>query len=133
MERRFASGEEEADWIVEQAHKVDAWPLLVLTRTNNWLEQLAGRLRTRGISPKLLGAHESISSEDELVLCSLHRSKGLEAPRVIIAGAQLIPRPWNGQGDAGDKLVWKRQEKCLLYVGMTRARDWCAKTGVYGT
>ncbi len=127
--RSFPSAEEEADWIVAQIQQdASAWPLLILTRTNSWLEGLANRLRTRGVTPKLLGAHESLSSTDKVVLCSLHRSKGLEAPRVIIAGAHLVPRPWNGKGDAGDKLIWERQEKCLLYVGMTRARDWCAVT-----
>lgn len=126
----FPTPEEEADWIAAQAQEEAGWPLLVLTRTNSWLQALSERLRTRGVSPKLLNAHESLSSDDRLVLCSLHRSKGLEAPRVIIAGRHAIPQPWNGKGDKGDKLIWERQERCLLYVGMTRARDWCAMTGV---
>ncbi len=126
-ERRvFASAEQEADWIVEQSRAEAGFPLLILTRTNAWLDALAGLLRTRGVSPKLLAQHESLTDDDRVVLCSLHRSKGLEAPRVIIAGRHLIPRPWDGKGDAGDKLIWERQERCLLYVGMTRARDWCA-------
>ena len=128
--QRFESPEAEADWIAEQAGKDAGWPLLVLTRTNRWMDELYDRLRVRGVAPKRLDAHESLSSEDQVVLCSLHRSKGLEAPRVIIAGAQFIPRPWHGRGDPGDKLIWERQERCLLYVGMTRARDWCALTRV---
>lgn len=127
----FDTPEAEADWIVAQAQGDEgAWPLLVLTRTNRWLQALAERFKTRGVSPKLLGPHESLSGDDRVVLCSLHRSKGLEAPRVIIAGRHFIPQPWPGKGDAGDKLIWERQERCLLYVGMTRARDWCALTGV---
>lgn len=128
--QRFDSPEEEADWIAEQSRSDAGWPLLVLTRTNRWRDALYDRLRARGVAPKRLDAHESLTSEDRVVLCSLHRSKGLEAPRVIIAGMQFIPRPWHGRGDPGDKLIWERQERCLLYVGMTRARDWCALTRV---
>lgn len=125
----FATAEAEADWIASQATD-GPWPLLVLVRTNAWLDSLSQLLQRRGITPKHLGPHESLSGQDQVVLCTLHRSKGLEAPRVIIAGKHQLPRPWNGKGDPGDKLIWERQEKCLLYVGMTRARDWCALTGL---
>jgi superfamily I DNA/RNA helicase len=128
--QHFETPEAEADWIALQTQQEDGWPLLVLTRTNAWQQALDGRLRALGVNTKCLGAHESLSSEDRVVLCSMHRAKGLEAPRVIIAGMHLVPRPWRGKGDLGDKRIWERQERCLLYVAMTRARDWCALTGV---
>jgi superfamily I DNA/RNA helicase len=49
-------------------------------------------------------------------LSSIHRAKGLEADRVFIIEAQLIPSKYA-------KLDWmKEQERNLLYVAYTRAR-----------
>ena len=127
-EFQFKTPEAEADWIADRAK--EQGQLLILTRTNNWRNKLAEKLRTRGLRPKVLEGQDKLNSDDLLVLSTLHRSKGLEAPRVIIAGSHQLPQPWHGKGDSGEKSVWERQEKCLLYVGMTRARDWCAKTSV---
>jgi len=130
IERAFPTPEAEADWIADIARDGAPGPLLVLTRTNAWRDGLAERLKTRGLAPKVLEGQDSLRAEDALVLCTLHRSKGLEAPRVIVAGTHQIPQGWPGKGDAGEKIVWDRQEKCLLYVGMTRARDWCGLSRV---
>jgi len=122
----FETAEAEADWIAKRIRKDPATRTLLLGRTNALLRKLSDLLQTRGLSPTRLGSEQQVTAEDKLVLCTLHRAKGLEAPRVIIFGAQAIPAPWPGKGDAGDQTVWKRKEQCLLYVGMTRARDWCA-------
>ncbi len=58
----------------------------------------------------------------------MHRAKGPEAPRVIVAGKQELPAPYPGGGDKADCDLWARRERSLLYVGLTRARDWCATT-----
>ncbi len=126
----FPTPEAEADWIALQARDPAPGPLLVLTRTQSWRDALADRLRTRGLTPRVLESRDLMSNDDGLVLCTLHRSKGLEAPRVLIAGAHQLPQPWPGAHAKVDKSVWERQEKCLLYVGMTRARDWCAVSSV---
>ncbi len=49
---------------------------------------------------------------------------------VIIAGAHTVPAKWHGKGDDGEKAIWGRREQCLLYVGMTRARDSCLVTRI---
>ncbi|HBQ12810.1 MAG TPA: hypothetical protein DEF51_17305, partial [Myxococcales bacterium] len=104
-------------------------PMLVLARTRGWLKQLRDRLRARGLEPRLLENGRPDPSEP-MVLCSLHRAKGLEAPRVVIVGRQLVPARYPGGGDPGDRALWDRKERCLLYVGLTRARDWCAVSTV---
>jgi mRNA-degrading endonuclease RelE of RelBE toxin-antitoxin system len=125
-EHTFTDAAGEADLIATHATDPDAppGPLLVLARTNTWLDRLESLLRERGLQPRRLGPNDAPSRDDTLLMCTLHRAKGLEAPRVFIAGAQLCPRPFPG-GDDTERAVWERQERCLLYVGITRARDQC--------
>ncbi|MDX9719897.1 MAG: UvrD-helicase domain-containing protein [Myxococcota bacterium] len=132
VEHKAASLDEEAEWIASLVSGAEAAPslLLVLARTKDYLQQLKARLVALGQAPRLLEANESLTAADRLVLCTLHRSKGLEAPRVVIAGAQLIPARYPGKGDDSDRALWGRKETCLLYVGLTRARDWCAVSRV---
>lgn len=125
----FDSVAAEVDWIAEQA-RTDEGQLLVLARTKKYLEALQQALESRALKPRILKSTDSPSEADSLLLSTLHRSKGLEAPRVIIAGEQLVPLRYRGKGDDSDKALWARREKSLLYVGMTRARDWCAVVGV---
>lgn len=117
--QRFQTEEAEAAWLAEQVK-----PVLVLSRTRRYRDALAERLRALGQDPMVLDG-DGEPSPDGITLCTLHRSKGLEASRVVVAGRQKIPVRWPG-GDAADKSLWTRKEQCLLYVGITRARDWCA-------
>jgi hypothetical protein len=55
LRETFPSPEDEADWIARQASEGDRWPLLILARTNRWLDALEDRLRMRGVPIKRLG------------------------------------------------------------------------------
>jgi superfamily I DNA/RNA helicase len=77
----------------------------------------------------MLADSELMPAGEHVVLATLFRSKGLEAPRVILAGMQESPARFPG-GSEEDKALWLRKERLLQYVGMTRARDWCATTRV---
>lgn len=123
--RQFETPEAEADWIAQVA-RGESTRLLVLSRKRQWLTRLRDLLSARGLEPRILESGDSPSATDGLVLCTLHRAKGLEAPRVIIAGRQLVPARYPGGGDPADRELWDRQERSLLYVGISRARDWCA-------
>lgn len=126
-EHTFASKEQEADWIAARLAESPQETTLVLARTHGWLEDLETLLRSRGAEVMRVAPEDEALPSRGAALSTLHRAKGLEAPGVIIAGAQLIPyrRP-SGEPEAH----WKRKERCLLYVGMTRARDRCAVTRV---
>ncbi len=52
-------------------------------------------------------------------LMTLHASKGLEFPAVFVAGVQAGTLPLESQGHPADL----EEERRLLYVGMTRARE----------
>lgn len=70
--------------------------------------------------PQLIAAIEAMFSDDKntkrLTLASVHRAKGLEADRVFILDADLMPSKYARQ-------EWQqRQEKNLEYVAITRAK-----------
>ncbi|MGQ9567369.1 MAG: UvrD-helicase domain-containing protein [Anaerolineae bacterium] len=63
---------------------------------------------------------------DAVTLMSLHNAKGKEFPAVIIVGVEEGEIPyWMAQEPA--RLA---EERRVLYVGMTRAREWLALTSV---
>lgn len=128
-ERSFNSPEEEADWVASLSSAADEGPLLVMARTKAWLVKLEALLVARGLSPFLLGKNSS--ALQPLTLCTLHRAKGLEAPRAVLVGMQQSPMAYRGSGeDKQDRVLWERMERSLVYVGMTRARDWCGVSRV---
>lgn len=56
-------------------------------------------------------------NDSYVTLATCHRTKGLEAERVFIYQAELMPMRWKGQGD------WQfEQEQNLLYVALTRSK-----------
>ena len=112
----FASPAEEADWIAEQARDPARGQLLVLARTRKYLDAVSEALTERGVSPRILRAKDTPSPSEPLLLATLHRAKGLEAPRVIIAGRHLVPLRYRGGGDERDRALWERKERSLLYV-----------------
>lgn len=127
-ERTFPSRAAEADWIAELARDEASGALLVLARTGKYVEELADALRSRAVAPRILGADDVPLASDRVLVATMHRSKGLESARVVIAGRQLVPARYVAGEVERDE--WERRERCLLYVGMTRARDWCAVSTV---
>lgn len=76
--------------------------------------------------------NEGDSSDDSVTLITLHNTKGLEFPKVIITGLEegIFPRP----DKFADEL---EEERRLFYVGITRAKDelyitTCAMRRLYG-
>lgn len=130
----FANDDAEADLIatvVKASMQASTKaPVLILARTRAALERLQSRLRDRGVSAPLLGDFEAAPTGVPAILATLHRCKGLEAPTVILSAAQLLPQPYRGGGDDDDRALHARQERLLVYVGMTRARDRCLITRV---
>ena len=128
---RFPDRDAEATFIAARLAEAPGVPTLILARTKRVLAELGARLEAAGVRAVHLGEEEPAPGEG-VVLSTLHRAKGLEAPRVIIAGLEEHPARFPG-GDPSEAAAWKRQEESLLYVGMTRARDWCALTRVEAT
>jgi hypothetical protein len=76
----------------------------------------------------------SVSDEGSGIrMATFARMKGLEFQRVLLAGVNegqvpLRPSSWYTM-DADGKALFDRQQRCLLYVAATRARDVLAVTG----
>ncbi len=128
-ELTFATPEDESDFIAQTILGTPARPFLVLARTRSMLETIQRRLRIRGVVVAMLGDSEMMPAGNQVVLATLHRSKGLEAPEVILAGMQESPMHFPGGSDQ-ERTLWQRKERLLRYVGMTRARDVCILTRV---
>lgn len=79
---------------------------LVLASSNLRVGEIAAALAERGLPVVRLGAEDDAPSAG-VVVCTMHRAKGLEAPGVVVVDADRVRDPK------------------LLYVAMTRARDWC--------
>ncbi len=60
------------------------------------------------------------AAAQRVALMTLHGSKGLEFPVVFIAGCEEGFLPWE---DAGDDASRSEEERRLLYVGLTRAKE----------
>jgi len=84
---------------------------------NQWEgEKLHEALQRTGIASRLAegaGKRTLFVVEDAVKLVTMHSSKGLEFPLVIIPGLGALPKPGKDEAD----------EARLLYVAMTRATD----------
>ncbi|TNE74466.1 MAG: ATP-dependent helicase [Gammaproteobacteria bacterium] len=86
-------------------------------------------LKSLGVSPdqaldhlKALKQQAGESREDGVLLSTIHRTKGLEWPRVIIPGLQEKYLPYSPRKQ-DDVRAFLESERRLLYVGMTRAKE----------
>lgn len=86
----------------------------ILTRTNDQVDEIMFFLEKEGVPAssfkraQLTNAelYEKLKADDVKVL-TIHTSKGLEAPNVVVVGARF----------------YNLEEKCIGYVAATRARD----------
>lgn len=69
-------------------------------------------------------------------IATMHRLKGLEFPRLLLAGIQVGTMPLEfalkNASDEAERSAQELRERCLLYVASTRARDELVITGFGG-
>lgn len=99
----------------------------LVARTHELLKQYEGALKGKGIDTYFIRRSEAEDRrKDGVRLATMHRVKGLEFDRVIIAGVNegLVPLEVHS-GATSDPMILREndtQEKALLYVSATRAR-----------
>ena len=130
--QRFESGDEQAAGIVRYLERLRGQGRLlrsvcVVAPTKRELEALEGVLRDRDLPVFRLGPDTVDDGTKEGVrLATMHRVKGLEFDRVVIASvnAGLVPQPraYAGAGDAAEREKAETKERALLYVAATRAK-----------
>lgn len=98
----------------------------LFARTNQLVKDIASYLSDQGIQALQLSRNSSFSDPGVRV-GNMHRAKGLEFKTVIVAGvgSRYLPHPRSLEGaqDPQDREDVVEQERRLLYVAMTRARD----------
>ncbi|MBI3302344.1 MAG: ATP-dependent helicase [Deltaproteobacteria bacterium] len=137
--RNFSSFREEVDFISQYLRQVEnegelLSAVCLVARTNDLLKQYESAFGEKGCQTYLVRRSEA---EDRnipgLRLATMHRVKGLEFDRVIIAGVNEGIVPYEGAGsDSADPTVQREldvRERALLYVAATRAKKEVVVTG----
>ncbi|MGA1875625.1 MAG: UvrD-helicase domain-containing protein [bacterium] len=130
--RHFNSFRDEVDFISRYIRNIDTEgsPLnevCLVARTNELLKQYESALREKGLSTCFIRRSEPDDRRTPgLRLATMHRVKGLEFDRVLIAGVNEGIMPYQGAGtDSSDPVVRREfevNERALLYVAATRAK-----------
>jgi superfamily I DNA/RNA helicase len=83
-------------------------------------------LEAAGLKGQLLNDDDA-ATENHVSLGTMHRAKGLEFKAVAIVGCDLGVLPLrsvlDGMVDLADQTLFVEQERNLLYVALTRARE----------
>jgi superfamily I DNA/RNA helicase len=130
--RHFTSFRDESDFLSQYLRQVETEgepisAVCLVARTNELLKQYESALRDKGCQTYLVRRSEA---EDRnipgLRLATMHRVKGLEFDRVIIAGVNDGIVPYAGEESASPDPTVRREfdarERALLYVAATRAK-----------
>ena len=130
--RHFDSREQQSAFLVAYLKQVGAEEaalrgVCVVARTRQERDVIADLLKEHDLAHVALEAGAVDSAETEGVrLATMHRVKGLEFDRVVMASinADLVPLPaaLDGRGDAVERESAETEERALVYVAATRAK-----------
>jgi superfamily I DNA/RNA helicase len=97
--------------------------IAIFARTNELASTIRQELRDRGIDADDLDLEaDQVAGNGNVTVSTLHKAKGLEFKAVAVVATDLIP-PVDQDTDPEELPFRNNQERDLLYVGTTRARD----------
>lgn len=119
----FEGLEKELEFLVKEIKKLlldekyDLCDIAIISKSWNYLENVSTHLINHGLDAHLLKdkKSEAYYEEGKIQLITLHSSKGLEFPVAFIVGINDNILPYSDEKE--------EEERKLLYVGMTRARE----------
>ncbi|MCA9978224.1 MAG: hypothetical protein KC413_20830, partial [Anaerolineales bacterium] len=125
---RFDSLSEEQAYLVTAIESlliddVAAETVCLVARTNRQIEEYQMALESAGLTTLYLQSRTQDNTGSGVRLATMHRVKGLEFAHVLIAGVNdgILPYTHHrGEPLDEEELL---QERCLLHVAATRARD----------
>ena len=130
--QQFASFQEEIECIATNLDRIrqesgSLQEVCLVARTHELLRQYEGALQAKGLATCLIRRSEAEDRRKEgLRLATMHRVKGLEFDRVIIARVNDGIVPFEDAVDSSSDMAIQTeldiQEKALLYVAATRAK-----------
>ena len=130
--RHFENRDDQSTFIVSYLKRIQAEDsslrgVCVVARTRHERDAIAVTLGEHGLAhvPLEAGAVDS-AEKDGVRLATMHRVKGLEFDRVVMASvnADLVPLPAavDARGDAVERESAETEERALVYVAATRAK-----------
>ena len=128
--RYFASREEQATWLVGYLTDLESGGealrnICIAARTRNERDALCLELQNAGLVTEVLERDAPDQSTPGVRVATMHRVKGLEFDRVVVASmnADLLPLTAATEGaDAPERERVETSERALLYVAATRAK-----------
>ena len=130
--RHFENRDEQSTFIVSYLRQIQAEEsslrgVCVVARTRHERDAIGATLGEHDLAHVALEAGAVDSAEEEGVrLATMHRVKGLEFDRVVMASvnADLVPLPAaiEARGDAVERESAETEERALVYVAATRAK-----------
>ena len=123
--------EGQADAIAEQIrtafdNDLPAASICVVARTRRELEAVERQLKRRGFRTHTISGNEADGRDvDAIRLATMHRVKGLEFDLVLVVSVNegLVPLEVTlASDDPVERATTDMEERCLLYVALTRAR-----------
>lgn len=124
----FKTFEEEVEAIAKWLTGVNFSRACLVARTRQLVERYAAALEDRGVATRRVEPNRPEDrSKPGLRVATLHRVKGLEFDRMVIAGMSDENMPWRRHILRSDDAAVRREaelmERALLYVALTRARQ----------
>ncbi len=135
--KRFNTPEEELEFLVNEIKALEAAgvpqkDICIVARTHKMIDAYKDGLRVNGIVPFEITTNKvDDRSRNEVRIATMHRVKGLEFSYIFAAGVNNKALPNGVRSDFSDDVSleeFETEEKCLLYVALTRA-----KVGAYVT
>jgi superfamily I DNA/RNA helicase len=119
--------EDEAEAIAQWLAGAQLSSSCLVARTNDLVDRYAEALEDRGLPTVRLRSHAADDSRREgLRVATMHRVKGLEYDRMIVAGMNRELMPLRAAVQRTEEPAVRREvelmERALLYVALTRAR-----------
>lgn len=135
--KKFTTPEEEIEYIIHEINSLgEAGVLLkdicIVARTHKLIDSYKTAFKQNKINVFEIKANKvDDRSFDGVRIATMHRVKGLEFNYIFVAGVNNKALPYGVRSDFSDDISHKEfetEEKCLLYVALTRA-----KVGAYIT
>lgn len=104
--------------------------MCVAARTAHGRDQAAAILGNAGLATVVVDADAHADEQHGIRVMTMHRAKGLEFRAIAVVGANddTIPYAHALPADETDARAYLDQERCLLYVACSRARERLAVT-----
>ena len=129
--KRFNTPEDELEFLVNEIKALEAAgipqkDICIVARTHKMIDAYKDGLRANGIiSFEITTNKVDDRSRNEIRIATMHRVKGLEFNYIFAVGVNNKALPNGVRSDFSDDVSleeFETEEKCLLYVALTRAR-----------